>query len=806
MVDQYVPAPPEGWPLWMEQQIQASNFVLLICTAEYLRRVEGKIEGGRGFGVLWEANLIRNALYPAVTANRKFVPILLDDGDLSLIPLPLRGTTHFRLNAEGDYEALYRSLTNQPRVITPTLGPLRSLPAVAPKSFPVSFSERSQAAAPPSFGGGLERRQRLQMLQSVRNVWIDGVLHKSLYEVARIDLRLEEKAQLVERPWQIVTQAMDEAPPLAPGISITTVFEQHGRALLILGAPGSGKTTLLLELARDLLDKAEHDESLPIPTIFNLSSWAIRRPPIAKWLMDELNDKYFVPRKVGKIWIEGEQVLPLLDGLDEVALEYRDRCVNAINAFRREYGLVPITICSRLADYEALAVRLRMPAAILIRPLAPKEATAYIDSVGEPLGSLRSAVQHNPELMELFDTPLMLTLGMIAYSGNVGITEPNPDRETMRDVLLAKYVSRMIDGRGPDQSYSREQICQWLGWLATSMRLRAQTVFQVENIQPDWLCPKPSPWRLGSAMGLAVAAPFLLQGSILFYPFVVYGSAPPGLGQNSVLDFMRSHPLQYFAMRLCSNLLLWGGGGALIYWFLRKRNIYVRPVETLRISVASIRAALHDRRDKVRTWRRRGFRFGAGLGVLFGLGTGIFLSISEHDVPLSLVVGLLTGVLAGLLYGLFGLALGSLTSATYAVISGIRGELEVHVRPNEGTIRSLRTGIFVWFVFVMFFAFASLIAAVLLPPSVRAYASVLFVSLGVTAGTAGGLFFGGFFSIQHYVLRFFLWYRNCPPYRYVGFLNHAAGCSLLRRVGGGYIFIHRMVLDFFAEHYGGTVA
>jgi len=36
------------------------------------------------------------------------------------------------------------------------------------------------------------------------------------------------------------------------------------------------------------------------------------------------------------------------------------------------------------------------------------------------------------------------------------------------------------------------------------------------------------------------------------------------------------------------------------------------------------------------------------------------------------------------------------------------------------------------------------------------------------------------------------------PRRLVPFLDHAAERIFLRKVGGGYIFIHRMLLDYFA--------
>jgi predicted NACHT family NTPase len=48
------------------------------------------------------------------------------------------------------------------------------------------------------------------------------------------------------------------------------VFDDMGGELLILGAPGSGKTTTLLELAGELLARAEAEDGQPIPVVFNL--------------------------------------------------------------------------------------------------------------------------------------------------------------------------------------------------------------------------------------------------------------------------------------------------------------------------------------------------------------------------------------------------------------------------------------------------------------------------------------------------------------------------------------------------------
>jgi len=184
-----------------------------------------------------------------------------------------------------------------------------------------------------------EQRQRNRdtMLDLVRSFWVKGVLEQSLHSAAMIELGMEEKLDAVEHPWDMVLQTGREDRTLPPGTKIIDVFDEMGRNLLILGEPGSGKTTILLELARDTIARAEGDLTQPIPVVFNLSSWADKRQPIAEWLVDELGTKYDVPKRVARPWVECDELLLLLDGLDEVALKYREDCVRAINEFRREH-------------------------------------------------------------------------------------------------------------------------------------------------------------------------------------------------------------------------------------------------------------------------------------------------------------------------------------------------------------------------------------------------------------------------------------------------------------------------------------
>jgi SEFIR domain len=127
MIDQYIQSPPQGWPNWCDTEIRNADFVLMVCTETYRRRVDGEEGLTKGHGVLWEALLIKQYLYDSGSVNRKFVPILFADGLHEHVPSPVRGTSIYKIETEDGYEDLYRLLTDQPGVQKPDLGKLRRL-------------------------------------------------------------------------------------------------------------------------------------------------------------------------------------------------------------------------------------------------------------------------------------------------------------------------------------------------------------------------------------------------------------------------------------------------------------------------------------------------------------------------------------------------------------------------------------------------------------------------------------------------------------------------------------------------------
>jgi hypothetical protein len=78
---------------------------------------------------------------------------------------------------------------------------------------------------------------------------------------------------------------------------------------------------------------------------------------------------------------------------------------------------------------------------------------------------------------------------------------------------------------------------------------------------------------------------------------------------------------------------------------------------------------------------------------------------------------------------------------------------------------------------------------------------------GWTISLALGLVTGGADQIaKHILLRLFLRIERSAPINYAMFLDYAASRVLLRKVGGGYLFIHRLLLVHFAEQADSTEA
>lgn len=782
LIDQYNPTPPDGWPMWMDREVQKADFIALVCTETYLKRVEGREVPGKGRGVLWEAKLIYNLLYGEDVAFQRFIPVLLDSGASSNIPLPVRGLTSYRVQTDQGYEDFYRHLTGQPRYEKPALGKLKSLPAIQPQSYPASLSTQIERPAPTS----IDQRNRLQMLKRVRLDWIDGVLKQSLYQVARIELGLQITSDAVELPLKAIVQTPDRPPSVIPkGAAINQVFDDHGAALLILGAPGTGKTTLLLELAEQLLNRAEHDDSQPIPVVFNLSSWAVRRQPLSRWLISELNERNDVPNRLAKQWVESEQIIPLLDGLDEVAVDQRQPCVKAINDFRRDHGLLPIVVCSRITDYEAVGIKLRLRNAIIVQSLSRPEVEHYLRLVGEPLQALRAAIEKDPSIWEILETPLMLWVAMLGYH-DTSVEWRASTLEQRRGQLFRDFVNAMLHRRSEDQRYNLNEILPWLCWLAAGLRQNEQTVFYLENLSEKWLRTRLQKWL--SKTGMVAASAFCggaIAGLIDWIIAVLIFWLIPHLGPHS--DRIR---YSFGGITLCEDVAfknIWNEQrllidvtlGLIVGLFSGGVGICIelKPPEKIQIRLSGMS-------NRVRRARRAGLTAWLISGLII---CAIWMPI-ESDL-IELILALIVGFFMSLPFGLLPLFSGE--------------DLESRRIPNQGTRRSVNFALIAGLFYGLPLGLASGLFVALLDPCwpwgglLRALRAGF--SIGLLPGLLGWLVGGGLFALRHFVLRVVLWKNRLAPLQYVRFLEYAVERLFLRRVGGGYIFVHRMLMEYFAS-------
>ncbi len=148
ILDRYVEkgSPPEGWPRWMTNSLNAATHVLCVCTDTYYRRFLGLEVPGQGKGVDWEGALVSQALYDARSRTSKFIPVLFDRADEPRIPDPLRGQTRYVLDSEQNYQALYDALLDQSGVEPGAVGELKRKPRATGQ--PLSFG--AGPVAPPS--------------------------------------------------------------------------------------------------------------------------------------------------------------------------------------------------------------------------------------------------------------------------------------------------------------------------------------------------------------------------------------------------------------------------------------------------------------------------------------------------------------------------------------------------------------------------------------------------------------------------------------------------------------------------------
>jgi eukaryotic-like serine/threonine-protein kinase len=601
--------------------------------------------------------------------------------------------------------------------------------------------------------------------------------------------------------------------PLPRDLKIGQLFDQEDRALLILGEPGSGKTITLLELARDLVARAENDAgfSQAVPVVFNLSTWVDRHQPLIDWMVNELWDKYRVPKKIGKPWLENNRILPLLDGLDEVKQENRAACVLAINKFEQDFGLAGLAVSCRLQDYTNLPVRLKLNAAICLQPLTARQVDDYLAAFGPRQDVLRQVLKNDEALMIFAQSPLLLSIMSLAYEdafADALANQSSGTAEERRRHLFDTYVERMFKRKGQHrQRYSDEQTKKWLTWLAQEMTRHEQPIFLIEQLQPSWLTNRT--WRWVYVLGSRT-----ITGALLFVFAPDFMIIVPGaigglcLGIMDALRFEKSsgNPARKVPARLQTALNVFGVG--LLYglvvglsfellmlisgWL----NIGSRQNDALSLAILGglsgglvfgLRKMRRNLTTDIQTvetlnWSWRGALKGGRTGAVIGALVSAVLEVLElmfgyNYAVTDAVLMLETVLLIAQIGALFGALFGGLSSRI----------IDIKAMPNQGIWLSLRNAILaallIGLIGGLFFVLGS---------------GLSYWWIGLPLVVWAALWFGGLDVIQHFLLRLVLWRTSNMPWNYARFLDYAAERIFLRKVGGGYMFVHRLLMEYFA--------
>ncbi len=483
-----------------------------------------------------------------------------------------------------------------------------------------------------------DQQSRVDALKVLRKAYTDE-LAASLQGMARITLRLHERFDLTH-PGRLATwQPGQPEQALPAGTTIVNAYDQAGSGLLILGEPGTGKSTLLYDLAQALLSRAEQNEHHRLPIILNLSSWATKQLPLEEWLVEELQLRYFIPSQLSQRWVQQAKLLLLLDGLDEVAGSARDACVEAINTYH-SVRLVPLVVCSRQGEYEALAKQLTLQSAVVAQPLTTEEVKAYLKDAGRSLAAVRKVVDTNIVLRDLLTTPLMLSAVALTYRDTAVKDLPQLGTpEQQQQQVFEHYVERALERQTTRGYFTPQQTRQWLTWLAQRMQQFSLTEFYLERLQPTWLSQSRSHQRypnyvVGLVFGLIGLFSLGFIGGPLFTRlyFQMSRVQPP----LALLLIFRA------LLGLVSGLV---GGSllALLNGFLYNLDLVTQP--------------------KKWQWKHIGLRIIKGvlngllIGLLIGLPYGLLLGLTLSNKNISMitwiiVMGVIFSLSGGLIFGL----------------------------------------------------------------------------------------------------------------------------------------------------------
>ena len=334
--------------------------------------------------------------------------------------------------------------------------------------------------------------------------------------------------------------------------------------VMVLGRAGAGKTVAAMQLGMALLDRRREatDAGIPghpdrVPVLFSLAGWDPRRQSLHAWLVRRLGQEHPNLRLVGakdgasgaQRLVDGDWILPILDGLDELAPAHRALALREMDvplpmivtcrsdAYADAVGAVhPLAraVCVEMCDVDLEDLADYLPRTLGTAADVTSKWTPVLDALraGEDAPPADGDSTAADRLRAALRTPLMISLARRAYSDTradpADLLEARrfPTRAAIEEHLLEAFIPATYDEEGGARG---AEVARYLSFLA------ARADASGDGTIAWWTLRGAVPWlfaRTALAVGLISALCFGVP-----LGFTIGAQDNAGLGAISGLAF-----------------------------------------------------------------------------------------------------------------------------------------------------------------------------------------------------------------------------------------------------------------------------
>ena len=590
---------------------------------------------------------------------------------------------------------------------------------------------------------------------------------------------------------------------------LLSLFKKHRGRLLIVGEPGTGKTTLLLRLALLMLER----EAYQIPIIINMATWRPRFSSIEAWFSELLPQEGFTKGLVRQL-IKENRLLPLFDGLDEIATENRRSCLEVIGKYGKNQNRRYV-ICSRIEEY-IQSSDAPVYCQVMIKPLTLKHIKTGLMELNSPeVKGILDAIRKDKLLADAIRTPFYLNIVQLLFSSMKSWDELRfyeNSVEKRKQEIVAKFVKETTNTFS--NRYS-DQANKWLAFLADRMNQNELVTFELVNLQYNWSDLSKGQIRSAKLLNGFVNHSVLGIFKLLAYVF----SLAPLYGiirwltddSKNNIDLINSIEHAFFY-----GIGLAVAGGS-IYGLIKGLLGEIGEIKT--------KDRINWSRPELKGIIKPVLKFNLVFGVVIGIIGGLDREAGDLSIPVILSLVLWIFAFLGEEWGIgrygnrvlnilsypfrlfirllvnLGKGFGFGIMLTFLIFIFINLGRELALEPVRSIKNDLVKGVVEGFflgILITIYVFLNQIIY-FLPNQIENTQSYLQIKKPYQR------FYGSirlfYFSIlQYFHIKYILCKKGLLPKRLVNFLDEATKNNILESEGGSWRFRHRILQDYFVDH------